>query len=356
MAGLTPEDKAQIAEFRATATPEETGKFAAELYKLRNTPTSGFLGRVPPWLVILIAVWVALIETADKLPQLALSFPRYEAALAEAQAKLLQPDLVRAQLDKAVNEAKASEYQPRTASAQADKLENEAKASVLQPVLTAAQLEKLINDVKTSAIQPELTAVQLIKTKYEAQASVYQPKINEVQLAKLGVETNTAAYQQALTAAQSIQAVQGTAMTQAAMTLALPFVSDLLKQYNINLPLDRIAPALSIMNPDARTADLQAAMPRNQTTTTLTTNVARSADWQTGAKDMMDWTAWLNAQVPEERAGADWWAGVRSQAGRSCNTGSAAFKTGCANAKARLARIDGLRKSNEEYRLGWSGL
>ncbi len=90
----------------------------------------------PRWVIIIAALWVATLETADKVPQLLLTYPRYEAALAEAQAKLVQPEMVKAQLEKAQNEAKTS-------------------------------------------------AAQLVRAQYEAQAAVYQPKSAQMQVALL---------------------------------------------------------------------------------------------------------------------------------------------------------------------------
>jgi hypothetical protein len=50
-------------------------------------------------------------------------------------------------------------------------------------------------------------------------------------------------------------------MTQAMLSVFGPMLANELKTFGINLPLDQIAPQLSIINPDARTSDLQSAMP-----------------------------------------------------------------------------------------------
>jgi hypothetical protein len=213
MAVLTQDDLDQIEAFRATATPEETAKFTAELYKLRNTPNANFFTTFPRWLIVLIAVWFGLLETAEKLPQLLLSFPRYQAALAEAQAKLIQPELAQAQLEKAKNDAEASalqpktmeaqlaklqfeadaaRFQPATAEAQLKKLQFDVEAAKYQPTIASYQLDKLKSDTKTAEIQPELTSVQLEKTKLEAQAAAFQPPLNQMQLVKLGIDTKIA--------------------------------------------------------------------------------------------------------------------------------------------------------------------
>ena len=124
---MTPEDmEAQIAaiaadnvaieDYRAKFGDTEAAKFAADLYKLRRTPAP--VSPAPTWsglprsIIILIAIWVGLLETADKLPRLLLAYPGYEATLAEYQAKMMQPDITAAQLEKAKLEAKASACTP----------------------------------------------------------------------------------------------------------------------------------------------------------------------------------------------------------------------------------------------------
>ncbi|MGO9047823.1 MAG: hypothetical protein ACLQFW_13215, partial [Xanthobacteraceae bacterium] len=139
------EDNAAIEQYRAKFGDEKAAQFAADLYKLRRTPapaTGGLWPGTPRSIIVLIAIWVGLLETADKLPRLLLAYPGYEATLAEYQAKMMQPDLTQAQLEKARNEAKASAYQPDLTSVQLDKSKLETKAASFQPALTAAQAFK----------------------------------------------------------------------------------------------------------------------------------------------------------------------------------------------------------------------
>ncbi len=109
-------DNAVIEDYRAKFGDTEAAKFAADLYKLRRTPAP--VSPAPTWsglprsIIILIAIWVGLLETADKLPRLLLAYPGYEATLAEYQAKMMQPDITAAQLEKAKLEAKASACTP----------------------------------------------------------------------------------------------------------------------------------------------------------------------------------------------------------------------------------------------------
>lgn len=368
-------------------TPEEMqasiNRIEADLAALRQAKGSGYLAGFPKWVVILFAVWVVAIETAEKLPQIMLSYPRYEATLAETQAKLMQPDLVRAQLTKAENEAKASALQPdllkaqldravsdattakfaaaaapnqpRLVAAQADKAVLDAEAAKLQPDLMVATLEKARNDAKTSAIQPALTALNLAKTAFETQAAVYQPKLNEVQLAKLGVETKTAVYQQGLTAANAVQAEQQTAMSNAALAVMAPMVGSMLKQFGIDIPMDKIAPMLGVIDPAARTRDLQSAMPVNAQPDTQTA----SADYRNGAQSRDNWESWTAGLTGDAAEGAQFWAGVRSEKKpHTCTeqkgATSQAFRNACEEAKRILTIVDRGRKTSADYLAGWN--
>ncbi len=210
---IAAEDDAQVQAYRAKFGDDKAAEFAADLYKLRRTPAPApetpIFGVFPRWTLVLIAMWLALLETADKLPRLLLAVPGYEATLAELQAKMMQPDITAAQLAKAQNEAKASTYQPNLAAVQLDKNSNEAKASIYQPKLAAVQLEKnsyeaaatayapakAQNEAKASTYQPNLAAVQLEKNTYEANATAYAP-------AKALSEAKAAQWQPALAAAQ----------------------------------------------------------------------------------------------------------------------------------------------------------
>ena len=238
-------DDAAVEEVRQQFGDQEAARLAADLYKLRRSSGGHLWGVMPRWVIVIAALWVAVLETADKLPQLLLTFPRYKAALAEAEAKILQPSLLQAQLQKARNDVTVSDYA--------------ALAAVNQPRIAAAELEKVRNDAKTSAIQPELTAITLAKTALETQAAAYQPELNEVQLAKLGIEARTATYRQGLTAAQAVEAEQRAAKSQMVMTVFGPIFGDVLKGFGINM--DKLSPALNVLDPVARTADLQAALP-----------------------------------------------------------------------------------------------
>lgn len=154
-------DNAAVEDIRAKFGNAEAAKLAADLYKLqRNPPAAPTFAGFPRWAVVLVVLWVAALETADKLPRLLLAYPAYEATLAEYEAKMMQPDMVQAQLVKARNEAKASNLQPDMMQAQLDKAKNEAKASDPQPEIANAQLEKLRHELKAAEWQPYLTAAQ----------------------------------------------------------------------------------------------------------------------------------------------------------------------------------------------------
>lgn len=108
MAAQIAADNAMVEEVRAKAGEAEAAKLAGELYKLRRSTPDGLFSATPRGIIILIAIWVGLLETADKLPQLFLAYPKYEATLAEYRAKTFQPALVAAQAYKAEIDAGAA--------------------------------------------------------------------------------------------------------------------------------------------------------------------------------------------------------------------------------------------------------
>ena len=111
MAAQTAEDDAAIEDYRAKFGDAEAAKFASQVYIMRQTQAaasnSGW-ARFPRWIVVLLAIWFALLETADKVPQLVLSLPKFEASLAEYEAK---PAIVQAELRKAQEEAASAHAQ-----------------------------------------------------------------------------------------------------------------------------------------------------------------------------------------------------------------------------------------------------
>jgi uncharacterized protein YecT (DUF1311 family) len=114
-------DKEAVDAYREHYGDAAAALFAAEVYKMRLTPqphTPGTFYGFPRFAIVLIALWLALLETADKLPKLFLAFPAYEATLAEMHAKMMQPDITAAQLDKARSEARAAKWQPSLIAAQ----------------------------------------------------------------------------------------------------------------------------------------------------------------------------------------------------------------------------------------------
>lgn len=200
---IAAEDDAAVEAYRTKFGDDKAAEFAADLYKARRTappaPETPIFGVFPRWTLVLIAVWLALLETAEKLPRLLLAFPGYEATLAELQAKMMQPDITAAQLAKAQNEAKASAYQPDLTAVQLDKNRFETKAASFQPDTAAATLDKTRNEASASIYQPKLAEVQVEKNTYEAQATAYAP-------AKALAEAKSARWQPSLMAAQGLAA------------------------------------------------------------------------------------------------------------------------------------------------------
>jgi len=277
------------------ATPEEVqasiNQMQADIAQLRQS-RAGYMAGFPKWAIVGIALWVAVIETADKLPQLMLTYPRYEASLAEAKGKVVQLELLTAQLATAQNEAKASAFKPDTAAAQLTVAQNEAKAAPFKPGLSEAQLTIAQNDARAAVYKQQLAEVTLAKTTAEAQATALQVKLNALQLAKLGIDIKTAAYQQVLTASQSTQALQNAAMTQAGNAIMLPMLTEMLKKYGIDLKADELAPMMDLINPTARTQDLTASLP-NGPRPPPTSVIPPNEDFNLGVSLQRQWLAML---------------------------------------------------------------
>ena len=173
------EDEAAVDALRKKFGDAEAAKLAADLYKLRRTPAPA--ASAPSWsglprgLIVLVAIWVGLLETADKLPRLLLTVPLYEATLADYHAKMMQPDLMAAQVEKAQMEAKAASFQPAMAAAQAFKAEIDASASgQTMQAESSTRLGVMFdlldpehpNLVSRGAIEPDVTPlVPLLKAK-----------------------------------------------------------------------------------------------------------------------------------------------------------------------------------------------
>ncbi len=394
LAEQTAADNAEVDAIRQQFGNDKAAELALELAKRRRTPSASSFAGLPKWLLVLIAIWVGALETADKLPQLLLTYPRYEAALAETQAKILQPDLIKAQIVKAENEAKASNLQPamiqaqleravsdavtakfsaeaapnqpRLVAAQADKMVLDAEAAKLQPALMVAQLEKAQNDAKASVLTPQRAALEIAKTTLDIQAAVYQPKINEVQLAKLGIDAKKAIYEQTLTAANAMKAAQENAMTNAALNMVAPIFSNLLKQFGVNVPLDQIAPQLNIIDPNARTRDLQDAMPNAQARPNASPNTRQAAARPTqspkpqtstdffaeGVRDRKAWAAQINEKTTQGDA-ARWIGTDRTRRCYYAGGESQEWKNACEEAYKFLNDVDNFAVENADYKRGW---
>ena len=81
-----------------------------------------------------------------------------------------------------------------------------------------------------------------------------------------------------------------------------------------------------------------------------------SVEFLAGRRARAEWEAWFGGLSGEARAGAEWWAGARSAAGRNhlgCGVGTAAFMGGCEQARTMLTASD-RRRSEPEFRAGWN--
>ena len=78
-----------------------------------------------------------------------------------------------------------------------------------------------------------------------------------------------------------------------------------------------------------------------------------------GRRARMEYETWFNSVSGDVRAGAEWWAGVRSRAQRSrltCETGTPLWVVGCKQAQTALSRSDNRRRAEPDFRAGWNSL
>ncbi len=78
-----------------------------------------------------------------------------------------------------------------------------------------------------------------------------------------------------------------------------------------------------------------------------------------GRRARMDYETWFNGVSGEVRAGAEWWAGIRSHARRdhlTCETGTPLWVAGCKQAQTVLASSDNRRRAEPDFRAGWNSL
>lgn len=78
-----------------------------------------------------------------------------------------------------------------------------------------------------------------------------------------------------------------------------------------------------------------------------------------GRRARMDYETWFNSVSGDVRAGAEWWAGVRSHAQRdhlTCEVGTPLWVVGCKQAQTVLASSDSRRRAEPDFRAGWNSL
>lgn len=269
-------------------------------YIRREVQSRSFFGGFPRWVLVAIALWIAVIETADKLPQIFLALPRYQAAMAEAQAKLLQPDLMAAQVKKAQFDAQTAGVQLERA--QAETITAKAAATIAAE-LTTAQLAKAQNDAKTSALQPQQT---------------------QMQMAKLGLDT-----QVVIATLPNTQA--GAAMAQQMFKIMGPWMG-----------------VLGGMIPTPQQAEL------------ISSN---SQDYQDAVKDAHSFDNFRAlATNPEAQEGIEYWVKVKEDRSHThtCREGkgarSAEFRAACDTTRESFNRSDARYMRSPNYKAGWDSV
>jgi hypothetical protein len=295
-------DDVAVEEMRQQFGDQEAARLAADLYKLRRSSGGNLWGVMPRWVVLVAAVWLAVLETASRLPDLLLTYPKYQADKAEFQAKILQPDLMAAQLEKAKLEAQAAAFQPALTAAQAfqTEIDDDVKGSSADGS-TGARLENMFDLV--NPMHPFLVQ----------------------------------------------------------RGLSNPNVFALLKY--INKPLTSLtpAPASSPASDPAPTpqAVTPALRPETAAPVAAPDQPHKSQAYQDGARDRSDWESWFASVTGDEHEGADYWSGVRNTPGdHACTDGkgatSADFQKGCNEARDKLTPIDARRRAELDYKAGFN--
>jgi hypothetical protein len=88
----------------------------------------------------------------------------------------------------------------------------------------------------------------------------------------------------------------------------------------------------------------------------ITETVTTTSAFRDGRADRQAWEAWVGGLGSTNRAGAEFWAGHRSDP-RPPDCGSTtdvAFQSGCEEAKKRLDESDRRRRADADYRAGWN--
>ncbi len=87
--------------------------------------------------------------------------------------------------------------------------------------------------------------------------------------------------------------------------------------------------------------------------------VDASPTFLAGRRARMEYETWFNSMSGDVRAGAEWWAGVRSRAQRehlTCSIGTPLWVAGCKQAQTVLAPSDSRRRTEPDFRAGWNSL
>jgi hypothetical protein len=79
-----------------------------------------------------------------------------------------------------------------------------------------------------------------------------------------------------------------------------------------------------------------------------------SALFSQGLRDRTKWEDWFSSLTGDKRTGAEYWAAQRSRNKPGNCVGTPDFTKGCNEAKARLSGPEVLRKSEPDYKTGWT--
>ena len=121
----------------------------------------------------------------------------------------------------------------------------------------------------------------------------------------------------------------------------------------------RASPASAGISPASGPAPQLPAAQQQAASAGTVPSTDASPTFLAGRRARMEYETWFNSVSGDVRAGAEWWAGVRSHAQRdhlTCGTGTPLWVVGCKQAQAVLAPSDNRRRAEPDFRAGWNSL
>jgi hypothetical protein len=331
-------DDAAVEAIRQRFGDAEAAKLAADLYKLRRTPAPSTFAGFPRWAVVGIALWLAVLETADKLPQVLLAYPRYEAALADVKTKLMQPDIAKSQLD-------LNRQQIELAKLQTQKTWTETQAVKTQAFSAAASAYQNWGQAISNGNLSSSWNAQVFAHLDDLQPLDFTPYVPPPPPDPPAASSSSPASNALPAPAEVPPPEQGASPApQPPAASAVPTTA----------PVQPLSPPPAAAPSDTPSAPLP-VLPRPD----QSTEPPKSQAYQDGARDRNELEGWFASLSGDEHDGAEYWASVRSVKGEhKCTDGKGAtsvdFQKGCEESWQKLIPIDARRKAEPDYKDGFN--